>query len=128
MQKLYFLDTGIRNYSIKDFREIEIRQDKGTVVETMIFSEIYKNLGPLDEVYYWRTQQRKEVDFVLKRVGKIIPIEVKYRKFAQPHLSSSLKNFIRIYKPEIALVLNRNLWEETRFGKTKVIFAPVYSV
>lgn len=128
MSKLFFRDTGLRNYSIKDLREIDLRQDKGTLLETAVHNEIDKRLHLLDELYFWRTQQKREVDFVLKRQGELIPIEVKYRNIVQPQIGSSLKSFIRSYNPETALILNKNFWGETLCNDTRVLFVPVYAV
>ena len=128
MSKLFFRDTGLRNYSIKDLREIDLRQDKGALLETAVHNEIDKRLHLLDELYFWRTQQKREVDFVLKRQGELIPIEVKYRNIVQPQIGSSLKSFIRSYNPETALILNKNFWGETLCNDTRVLFVPVYAV
>jgi len=126
--KLFFSDTGLRNYSIKDMREIDLRQDKGALMENTVYSEIEKRLHLLDEIYFWRTQQKKEVDFILKREGELIPIEVKYQNITHPQFGSSFKSFIRSYNPKIALVLNKNFWGETLYNHTKVLFMPVYAV
>ena len=48
----------------------------GSVFETSIFAELIKGHG-VDNVYYWRTQDKEEVDFVLRSGEKIIPIETK---------------------------------------------------
>lgn len=126
--KLYFADTGLRNYSIKDLRELSLRTDRGNLIENAVFCEIEKKLRILDEIYFWRTQTRKEVDFVLRREGELIPVEVKYQSFTHPVLSSSFRSFIRIYNPQIGLILNKDFWAETLYNKTKVIFVPVYVV
>ena len=41
-RKLYFYDLGIRNILVKDFRDLELRPDKGGVFENFIVSEIEK--------------------------------------------------------------------------------------
>ncbi len=128
MPKLFFSDAGLRNYSIRDLREVDLRQDRGALLETAVQTEIDKRLHLLDEVYFWRTQQKREVDFVLKRKGELIPIEVKYQKITRPRIGSSLKSFIRSYSPRIAVVFNKGFWGETLFNETKIVFLPVYAV
>lgn len=128
MSKLFFSDTGLRNYSIKDMRKIDLRQDKGAFIENTVYSEIDKQLHLLDEICFWRTQQKKEVDFILRHQGEFIAIEVKYQNFTCPQLSSSLKSFIRDYEPKITLVLNKNFWGESLFNNTRVFFVPVYVI
>jgi len=126
--KLYFSDTGMRNYSIKDMRELSLRTDRGSLIENMIFCEIEKKLHLLDEIFFWRTQTKKEVDFILKREGELIPIEAKYQHLSHPILPSSFKSFIRLYNPKIAIILNKGFWGETHYNTTKVLFAPAYTV
>ena len=48
----------------------------GELLETAIFSELIKNFGNRN-VNYWRTMDKKEIDFILNKGDKLIPIEVK---------------------------------------------------
>jgi len=41
-KKYYFYDLGLRNALIKDFRDLDLRQDRGAVFENYIVSEIEK--------------------------------------------------------------------------------------
>jgi len=65
------------------------------VFETAIFAELVKNFSK-DSVFYWRTTDKKEIDFILKKKGKILPIEVKLN-FEQ-FRSASIKYFNEKYK------------------------------
>jgi predicted AAA+ superfamily ATPase len=68
--KIYFLDTGIRNYILNDFRTFidPTRQDIGSVLEQVTL----RGLGaPLKNVYYWRDKAKNEIDFVLEGVGLV---------------------------------------------------------
>ena len=68
--KIYFLDTGIRNYILNDFRTFidPTRQDVGSVLEQVTL----RCLGaPIKNVYYWRDKNQKEIDFVLEGVGLV---------------------------------------------------------
>ena len=64
MPKLYFLDMGLRNMLLKDFRRPEQRSDAGALYENFIFRQFLDRL-PLEEIQFWRTQQKNEVDFIL---------------------------------------------------------------
>ncbi|GAG23021.1 unnamed protein product, partial [marine sediment metagenome] len=44
--------------------------------ETSVFSELVKKYSK-DSVMYWRTTDRKEIDFILRVKNDILPIEVK---------------------------------------------------
>ncbi len=80
-RKLYFYDLGIRNALIKDFRDLELRPDRGGVFENFIISEMEKqrkNTGVKLSMYFYREYGGVEVDLVLEDYyKKYISIEVK---------------------------------------------------
>lgn len=72
-RKYYFLDLGIRNILVKDFRPVELRPDKGSVFENFIAAEIYKKIKNEKlnlSFYFYREYNGKEVDFVLEDYQK----------------------------------------------------------
>lgn len=71
--KIFFYDTGLMQMLWLKQLQKEVM---GSVFETSIFAELIKEHG-VDNIYYWRTQDKKEVDFVLRLGKKIIPIETK---------------------------------------------------
>lgn len=81
-RKFYFLDLGLRNILVKDFRPLELRPDKGSVFENFILSEIHKKI--LNDrlhysLYFYREYGGKEVDVVVEDYYKnYICLEVKY--------------------------------------------------
>jgi predicted AAA+ superfamily ATPase len=83
-RKLYFYDMGIRNILVKDFRQLDLRPDKGGVFENFIVSEIdkrRKNLNLKYSMYFYREYGGKEVDLVLEDYKKnYITVEVKTTK------------------------------------------------
>ena len=93
--KIFFVDNGFRNVVIKDFQPIANRQDKPFLYENFIASEIIK--AGLD-VRYWRTKSGAEVDFVVEKNGKALPIEVK-SELKRPKITRSFASFIERYKP-----------------------------
>jgi len=54
----------------------------GQVFETGVFAELVKKYSG-ESVFYWRTKDKKEIDFILKMKDSLIPIEVKlnYEQF-----------------------------------------------
>jgi hypothetical protein len=58
------------------------REITGQAFETGVFSELVKKYGR-ESVFYWRTKDKKEIDFILKMKEALIPIEVKlnYEQF-----------------------------------------------
>lgn len=65
MPKVYFYDLGLRNFLLGDYSRIRDRQDKGPYLENIAFREILKEAGDVGKVKFWRTQDQKEVDFVV---------------------------------------------------------------
>lgn len=83
-RKLYFYDLGIRNSLVKDFRDIELRPDKGGVFENFIVSEIEKqrkNYNAKLSLYFYREYGGKEVDLIVEDYKKnYTAIEIKTTK------------------------------------------------
>lgn len=71
--KIFFCDTGLMQMLWLKQLQKEIM---GSVFETSIFAELIKRHGA-DNVFYWRTQDKKEVDFVLRSGKNVVPIEAK---------------------------------------------------
>lgn len=72
-RKLYFYDLGIRNILIQDFRDLDIRQDKGGVFENFIISEIEKThriQNAKINCYFYREYGGKEIDLIIEDYKK----------------------------------------------------------
>ena len=69
---------------IKDFRELELRQDKGAVFENYIISEVEKIKKFTDynfSTYFYREYHGKEVDLVIEDYQKQYKVfEIKLKK------------------------------------------------
>ena len=64
MPKYYFYDSGYRNAILNSFSRLSDRMDSGAALENLFFSECCK--ADVQEIRFWRTQDGKEVDFVLE--------------------------------------------------------------
>ncbi len=73
LPKIYFYDTGLMQMLWLKGLQKEII---GNVYETGIFAELAKKYTK-DMVFYWRTKDRKEIDFILKIKNQMLPIEAK---------------------------------------------------
>ena len=71
--KIFFYDTGLMNMLSKKYLPTAI---DGQMFETSVFSELNKIFGNRN-INYWRTMDKKEIDFILTLRDKLIPIEVK---------------------------------------------------
>ena len=121
--KIYFIDNGLRNYIIQDFREPLIRPDVGQIVENFVASEIVKS-GK--ELKFWRSKSKAEVDFVIESPGYPIPVEVKSGIAKSP--GKSLISFVSKYGPKKAFVLHRGNYSRRTINGTEILFMPLYAV
>jgi predicted AAA+ superfamily ATPase len=113
------------------FGMIRLPSDFSFPFENLILNIIRENIAFTGaDVYFWRTKDGAEVDFVIDYRAKQIPIEVKYkklhRKLNKTELSRSFLNFIKKYAPKEAVVVNLSLNTAERLGKTKIYFLPFY--
>ena len=124
--KIYFFDTGIRNAILRDFRPLNGRPDKGVLLESFVLHEIQKKMKVSQDIYYWRTREKEEVDFILVQDRTPIPIEVKSR-LGEGEIPQGLRQFLRKY-PEcrMAVILNDHLFKAMTFENKKIWFAPHY--
>ena len=60
MPKIYFIDPGLRNSSINSFKSLEIREDRGALLENYVFSALTKKKK--ENLHFWRTKDKSEVD------------------------------------------------------------------
>lgn len=78
--KFYFFDCGVVRGIQKMLRDKPGNEERGYLFETLVFQELnayisYANIG--GELFYWRTADGSEIDFIWKRGSTVIAIEVK---------------------------------------------------
>jgi uncharacterized protein len=95
MPKVYFHDLGLRNILLKQFGNVNERLDKGHLIENYVYTRL-RNLYKTDEIFFWRTADGNEVDFIIeKTIDKGLAFEVKYSE--QQFKMSKYKKFINAY-------------------------------
>jgi len=80
-KKWYFVDNGLRNAIINNFRAIDNRQDVGMLWENYLNSERkkmleYKEISVLE--YFWRTHSQQEIDRIEVQNNQISAFEFKW--------------------------------------------------
>jgi len=124
--KIYFFDAGIRNAILRDFRPLQGRDDKGELWESFVLAEMQKNLGVGQDIHYWRTRRKDEVDFIIVQDRTPIAVEVKSKLtgFDIPH---GVRAFLQQYPScRKAVILNNDLFQKSVFDGRDVLFAPHY--
>jgi predicted AAA+ superfamily ATPase len=81
--KLYFNDTGTAAHlsGLDTWTMIEKHAAAGPMLETWVAAELCKILPLIDHrlnLYFWRTQDGQEVDFLIERGDRLVAIEVKW--------------------------------------------------
>ena len=81
MPMTYFLDSGMRNVLLNNFQPFILSPDKGLTWESQAFRFLVDRYG-VDEIRFWRTTDKKEVDFVLPMQNPPLAFEVKKSEHA----------------------------------------------
>jgi predicted AAA+ superfamily ATPase len=111
--KVFFLDNGLRNAVFGGFQASRERPDRGAIWENAVFNELSKRLDLLDEISFWRTKGGAEIDFVVRREGRIVAIEVKAGDLPRPIISRGSRSFLEAYQPACLGVINASLRLDT---------------
>ena len=109
-RKLYFLDNGIRNMIIGNFSPLDIRQDKGALWENFLVSErVKQNLykDTYASIYFWRTKQQQEIDFVEEKDGIISGYEFKWKN----KKTKVPETFLKTYNSKVKVIARNNFRE-----------------
>jgi len=80
--KLFMTDSGLFCHllDMHSVDELIKSAHKGDVVETFVYSELLKHIGyshTQPHLYHYRTNDKKEIDFIIEKADKIFAIEVK---------------------------------------------------
>lgn len=124
--KLFVLDVGLLGVlSGLEAKTIlgkyEIFQEfKGAIAEQYVLQQ-FKTIDDMP-IYYWTNEtSRSEVDFVIQRESKVIPVEVK----AATNLKArSLKIYMEQFKPELAIRTSLADYKKTE----NLVDIPLYAI
>jgi len=112
--KIYFFDIGLRNFILDNF---SINME-GNILENFIYIQmLIAGIHPK----FWRTRTKAEVDFILEKQGKAIPIEIK-TKILRNTVSKAMRSFIKRYKPDQAFFVSLDYVNKTDIDTTEVRF------
>ncbi len=97
MPKVFFYDLWIRNALINNFENIDYRFDKWWYLENIVFREFLFKYNSIDNIKFWRTQNKNEVDFI---INSSLAYEV---KFSEKQIKTSKYKVFNQNYPEITL-------------------------
>ena len=84
--KIYFYDIGIRNALINNTDPMELRLDKGAILENLFIAEKIKErqyAGRTSEIHFWKSRSGGEIDFVEIEGDKMKAFECKWREMVK---------------------------------------------
>lgn len=105
--KIYFYDLGIRNALVSSFNNIEDREDIGGLWENFCIIERQKLITEKKRYrnrYFWRTQNKKEIDYLEEYDGRLYGYEFKWTagRYTIP------KDFLDEYKNSSVTIVSRS--------------------
>jgi len=122
----YFYDLGLRNFAFGTFGSLK---EMGFIFQNFVLNILKeKTVISSTGIYFWRTKEKAEIDFVMDSGRYLMPVEVKYKKLAKPEIPRSLRSFAERYKPEKALVVNLALNTSVSMNQTQIFFIPFYRI
>lgn len=126
IMKVFYEDVGLLN-SISLSKEIRLNLLKenmninfGSIYENYVAEEF--NSHSFNNIYYYNNKKNGEIDFIIEKDGKVIPIEIKSGKDYKRH--SAMNNILNIDNYNINegfVFYNGNI----RIDK-KIIYFPIY--
>jgi predicted AAA+ superfamily ATPase len=126
---VYFVDHGMRNFSIRMFGNVHNHRDYGFVFQNLVCSILLDTLQRhIYDLHFWRTINKAEVDFVIDRYENPLPVEVKYSSLKKPEITRSLRSFIDHYHPTDAWVINLTFAGKMVLDSTTVHFIPFFRI
>lgn len=111
--RYYFWDNGIRNALINNFNGLKLRNDTGQLWENFMVIERLKkmdNTGERANVYFWRTHDQKEIDWVEEAGGIFTGFEFKWGEGSMN--GSTAQTFLGAYSGSMLHVVNRDNFEQ----------------
>jgi predicted AAA+ superfamily ATPase len=106
-KKIYFYDTGIVNAITRNFNPIANRNDVGALFENYMIAERKKYLEQNQieaEMFFWRTTQQQEIDYIEKQHNKLLAIEFKWNERSKEKIPIT---FTQAYPHTETLILSK---------------------
>lgn len=126
-RKVYLIDTGLCN--AVGFRFTE---NLGRLAENLVFLELKRrqSFNPESELYYWKDEHHREVDFVIKeglKVKELIQVcwDARDEKTKDREIRSLLKA-MKLFSLKEALVITEDEEAEETIKEQRIRFMPLW--
>jgi uncharacterized protein len=123
--RVYFYDTGLvcNLLGIYDAIQLDHHPLRGAIFEGMMVSELYKMYsyeGSKVKLYYWRDKTGHEIDVIIDKGNKVIPIEIKASKTIQENFFKGIKYWNTLRNDTQGIVLYAGEVEQVRTGNLRI--------
>jgi len=123
--KVYFYDTGLACslMGINESKQLQNHPLKGSLFETMVVIELvkkYTNTGVNPPISYWRDKTGHEIDVIIEKNEKLLPIEIKSGKTIHSDFFKHLKYWNNLSNTTQSLILYSGNQEQKRSDGTVV--------
>ena len=132
--KLYFTDVGLASYLLGIRNHEQTLRDPlwGNLFENMVVMEAVKsrlNMGKDINLYYFRDNNKNEVDLIYEKNRKLIPIEIKSAMTLNKDFYRGIKYFQKTSPDSTKgyLIYAGNLYPENNVSKT-ISFRDILSI
>ena len=127
--KVYFEDIGLRNGALNNFSPLNGRTDNGSILENFVFSQLCKQDVQVNQLRYWRTQMKSEVDFIWQEnFNEPYPVEVKFNSVVKQSIPSGLRSFINAYQPSKAFIVHLGDFYMRKYKETIIYAIPAWAL
>ena len=123
--KIYFTDTGLLCYLLGIEKPEQIQRDPalGQLFENLVVLEALKarfNQGEMPNLYFFRDNNRHEVDLIFSKARKLIPIEIKASMTWNPDFVKGIRYFQRTIPSSTkgAVIYSGNIQLDTEIAAT----------
>lgn len=109
MKKVYFTDIGLRNIIIGNFNPIGSRTDNGALFENFVLLELMRKAPSYARIYFYRTKDGSEVDFIIDDMKNRYAVETKYKTFKRSMNFKNIHGLQSIESFDKSFIINKNL-------------------
>jgi len=124
MPKIFINDLGIKKIVLREGTQLDYDFIAGSAIENYVYLGL-KQQFDADNIYFYRTISKSEIDFVVQNQEKLILIESKFTNKVSLNIPKAFAKFVLHYPNiEAEIILTKNTLD---FDKEKNLFLlPVY--
>lgn len=124
--KVYFHDTAIvcSLLGIQNEKQLTTHPLRGAIFESMVITELVKNRtnkGLPINLFYWRDKTGHEVDVIIDKAGKLLPVEIKSGQTFNSEFLKNLNYWRNLSKVKTANLLYAGRETQKRSDGTELI-------